>query len=126
MGFLKSDKPDPHYVTFGPHATDFVACSDTPLLGEMCRLLQLLRDSVSELQAAKTLVGLLRGKLPKENQKRETASETSVFGVEAVNRHYAFAVARAQYQLAIMHVQQARTELGKFLSEHLVQEPNPL
>lgn len=127
MAFLKGVKPvEQNHTSFGPHGTDFVACDATPLLSELSRLMQILKDKVAQLLVSKVQVGLQRGKLSKENQQRQTASETSVSGVEAVNRLYAFAVARAGYEVAILQVEEARTAVWQFLNDHLVQEPNPL
>ncbi len=118
---FKSKPQDEPCIELGPHGVELTPCHDTPMLSTLTGLYLELKAAIEKLLAAKTKVGLTRGRLSKENQQRSTASESSVFGADAVNRLYAFSVARAEFELEIVHVERARTKLGLFLAGNLLQ-----
>jgi hypothetical protein len=118
----KSTNPDEVNISLGAHGVELIPCHDTPQLAELTTVYLEVKSAIEKLQSAKSKVGLLRGKLSRENQQRSTASETSVFGVEAVNRLYAFTAARAEFELEILHVEAARTKLGELLTKILIRK----
>lgn len=121
----KQTNLDEANISLGVHGVELIPCFDTPQLGELTTAYLEIKAAIEKLQSTKSKVGLLRGKLSRENQQRSTASESSVVGAESVNRLYAFAAAKAEFELEILHVEVARTKLGELLTKLLIREdPN--
>lgn len=116
---------DEFKIELGAHGVELIPCHDTPQLSAVTTSYLALKEAIEKMQVAKTKVGLLRGKLSKENQHRNTCSETSVFGAEAVTRLYAFAAARAEFELSILHVEAARTTHGEVLTKVMIRKYFP-